>query len=62
MREDLTDHPEWVIVTDPGCDDERHALEVFGAGFAVETSGPWEGPTVMDCGCTLTLCRWDDLA
>ena len=45
----------WVIRTDPGCEDDLHRLEVMGAMLALDVRGPWSGPTLMDCGCYLTV-------
>lgn len=33
----------------------QHLDEVHGATIALWISGPWSGPTEMDCGCILTL-------
>lgn len=51
---------DYVILTDPGCSPgdplwELHALEVQGAMMALHVRGPWEGGTLMDCGCILDL-------
>lgn len=49
---DITDV---VIGTNPGCDDPRHRLEVFGAMQALAMGHRWWDETIMDCGCVLTL-------
>lgn len=53
---------EFVIATDPGCDDPRHREEVQGAMMALMVRGgvPWSGPTTMDCGCVLRLVPWSE--
>jgi hypothetical protein len=56
----------YVVRTDPGCVPgdpfyDMHQLEVFGAGMALDFNGPWEGGTLMDCGCVLDVLRWEDL-
>lgn len=51
---DCSDVP-WVIHTSPGCDHPDHVHEVRGAMFALAVRGPWSGPSLMDCGCMLSV-------
>lgn len=58
---DLDNSDDLVVLTDPGCDRPEHRLEIQGASLAWAQGARWSEPSLMDCGCILTISTMADL-